>query len=173
MSPVSVSPKFSSLQTPLTVPCPIHTAAKDLVMSLIHSLWAFCWAQISTNEHMVWRAHEDHSHCLTSCCQREISSELPLLLPLSCSIQSSVRPSHLRDRCSTIPLWHTLYFLKMCQWKIQTNLLSLSLSKKNNPQRMCALSSLIHWAVTTYRSENLVKDRRCVLLQVREELPKI
>lgn len=38
---------------------------------------------------------------------------------------------------------------------------------------MCTLSILIHWAVRTYRSENLVKDWRCVVLQVREELPKI
>lgn len=35
------------------------------------------------------------------------------------------------------------------------------------------LSILIHWTVRTYRRENLVKDRRCVLLEVREELPKI
>lgn len=45
--PSFVSPKFSP-QAVLTVPCPVHAASKDLLMSLVYSLWAFCWAQMTT-----------------------------------------------------------------------------------------------------------------------------
>lgn len=107
---------------------------------------------LSTNEHKGAHGMKTyrHSHWLTSCCWGEISSVSLAAPTFPAPIQSSVRSSHLRDRCSAIPLWHTLYFLKMCQWKIQTRLLFLSLSKKNNPQRrMCTPSILIHWTLRT------------------------
>lgn len=101
----------------------------------------------------------------------------PSFLPLSCHL------SHLHTCQIFMPLWSVLSRAFCWNWPTcsmffdngfislrqesekqpanQTNLLFLSLSKKNNPlRRACTLSIVIHWTVRTCRSENLSEEVR-------------
>lgn len=183
---IHLSPMFHAV---LPSPCPqslsllnsphLKLLLQSLVLFIqhpeIYSCLLFTAFGLSTEHKWAHRMKSyGHSHWLTSCWWREISSEFPLLLPLSCSQSSHLLHLHISEISAQPSLFDTYFISLRCVSEKYKPLLFLSLSKKNNPhRRMCTPSILIHWTVKTYRSENLVKDRRCVLLQVREELPKI
>ena len=167
-------------QAPLTVPWSVRMTSKDLLMSLVYSLQASCWAQASTGYEEL-QAQSLVNQLLSERNLSWVPPASPSFLPPSSHLSDlhasevSAQPSLLLKLANMFKtLWQRLYFLKTWKWKKQTNLLFLSLSKKNNPlRRVCTLSILIHWTVRTYRSKNLVKDWRCVALQITEEPPKI
>lgn len=106
---IHLSPAFHAL---LPLPCPqslsllncphLKLLLQSLVLFIQHPEMYLCslFTAFGLSAEHKW-AHGmksyRHSHWLTSCCQREISPEFSLLLPLSCSQSSHLSDLHISE----------------------------------------------------------------------------